>query len=126
MTDYSDYPSEEAQARATRDALADYIQSLPASVYNPDRELWDFRLAQEDAIIDRLIDYRLGWPEQQRICDEMATEVAPMFDILRAAIAGTFIMDAPGFDSAGTGWDFTPTPSDMPIIDMDTIKEIEL
>lgn len=39
-----------------------------------------------------------GWYEQYQIRDEMVAEVAPMLTTLRAAVAGTYTVDAPAAD----------------------------
>ena len=80
--------------------------------------------------------------EQESIRDDMVAEVEPILYILRAAVSGTFEVDAEiandnnwmdtGVvrvpqtpDTSGTvRYDITPRPSDMPDIDFDNVKEI--
>ena len=58
MNDYSDYPLKEQEARRNVDRVRDYIENLPAHIYNADPDKWQAQLAAVEAELDRLIDER--------------------------------------------------------------------
>lgn len=52
------YPPDEREQREIVEGLRDYIQALPAAIYNARADFWQGRLAEEEKILDDMIDAR--------------------------------------------------------------------